>query len=533
MNRSIFGATLALILIGNTQIQAVELLVSGDFEDPIGQSEVRGWTLEEFETPGGGGGPIDNTAELDTAASAQDGPKQLFLQSFVGNGALDPNDGNFDNDNLPAGDVDGNDFLAWQRGSSPTPLSQADLTTWEGNYGRVGGQEANAVLSQTVAAVPSETYTFSGWSRWEDNYSGGAGTLDASSPLGPVATPTTNTMKVEFLNAGGSVIGSHTLDLLVDGQVNLDLWKQHSITTDAAPSGTANIRVTAEARDMVFNTDPLQGAFYDSFSLTAASDPNNTQLLTNAGLDDPPASALDFWTLTEGPEFIGSDEILRTANFANHTPGGSLGVWLSAFFGGGSNRVVNWPDDPVFGTMEQTVAIVGGGTYNFSGWTFFEPNYSGGVDIIDPNSEAFPPSLFAGMASPTQTLITLEFLDPNGAVLSTSTIDAKADRLAQIGCDPSCSNSAANDSTWHEHTFTDVVAPVGAVSARLSGKMIDGVFNKDEGGGQSAFFDDFSLDGPAGIVAAVGTVPEPTSAMGLALGAMLFSLRGYRRRVEG
>jgi hypothetical protein len=39
--------------------------------------------------------------------------------------------GDFDND----GDVDGRDFLLWQRGASPSPLSAADLTNWRANYG--------------------------------------------------------------------------------------------------------------------------------------------------------------------------------------------------------------------------------------------------------------------------------------------------------------------------------------------------------------------------------------------------------------
>ena len=33
------------------------------------------------------------------------------------------------------GEVNGADFLAWQRGDSPYPLSQADLAIWEENYG--------------------------------------------------------------------------------------------------------------------------------------------------------------------------------------------------------------------------------------------------------------------------------------------------------------------------------------------------------------------------------------------------------------
>jgi len=50
--------------------------------------------------------------------------------------------GDFDNDS----DVDGNDFLFWQRGLSPNPGSPADLTTWQNNYGN---------SSQTLTTVPA------------------------------------------------------------------------------------------------------------------------------------------------------------------------------------------------------------------------------------------------------------------------------------------------------------------------------------------------------------------------------------------
>jgi hypothetical protein len=39
--------------------------------------------------------------------------------------------GDFDND----GDVDGRDFLKWQRGESPNPLSAGDLALWQAQYG--------------------------------------------------------------------------------------------------------------------------------------------------------------------------------------------------------------------------------------------------------------------------------------------------------------------------------------------------------------------------------------------------------------
>jgi hypothetical protein len=51
--------------------------------------------------------------------------------------------GDFDND----GDVDGRDFLAWQRGESPNPFSSGDLAEWHVNYD-------NSELNASSAAVP-------------------------------------------------------------------------------------------------------------------------------------------------------------------------------------------------------------------------------------------------------------------------------------------------------------------------------------------------------------------------------------------
>jgi len=52
--------------------------------------------------------------------------------------------GDFDAD----GDVDGNDFLFWQRGESFDPLSASDLAAWEANYSTI------APLAATSTAVP-------------------------------------------------------------------------------------------------------------------------------------------------------------------------------------------------------------------------------------------------------------------------------------------------------------------------------------------------------------------------------------------
>ncbi len=53
--------------------------------------------------------------------------------------------GDFDMD----GDVDGRDFLIWQRGDSPNPLSASDLADWQANYG--------TPLVAATTAVPEPT----------------------------------------------------------------------------------------------------------------------------------------------------------------------------------------------------------------------------------------------------------------------------------------------------------------------------------------------------------------------------------------
>jgi hypothetical protein len=65
-----------------------------------------------------------------------------FFQRFSQTG-LQSLSGDFNLD----GDVDGRDFLVWQRGGSFNPLSAADLAAWQGNYGP-------APFTARIAAVP-------------------------------------------------------------------------------------------------------------------------------------------------------------------------------------------------------------------------------------------------------------------------------------------------------------------------------------------------------------------------------------------
>ena len=57
--------------------------------------------------------------------------------------------GDFDGDS----DVDGRDFLVWQRGGSPTSLSAGDLSDWQNGYGTNPLASINAVPEPTTAGL--------------------------------------------------------------------------------------------------------------------------------------------------------------------------------------------------------------------------------------------------------------------------------------------------------------------------------------------------------------------------------------------
>jgi hypothetical protein len=63
--------------------------------------------------------------------------------------------GDFDHN----GGVDGRDFLAWQRGSSPNPLSATDLADWQANYGTAGliADLATAPEPETILMLLAST----------------------------------------------------------------------------------------------------------------------------------------------------------------------------------------------------------------------------------------------------------------------------------------------------------------------------------------------------------------------------------------
>jgi hypothetical protein len=52
-----------------------------------------------------------------------------------------------------SGRVDGADFLVWQRGGSPNPRSNSDLSLWRTNFGRTGATPAGAAVPEPPAVL--------------------------------------------------------------------------------------------------------------------------------------------------------------------------------------------------------------------------------------------------------------------------------------------------------------------------------------------------------------------------------------------
>jgi|GEM_PF-1645102 len=135
----VFGSSVALD--GNN------VLIGAPFDDTLGTSvgqahlfDLTGNLLRTFNdptpTPGLFVGDLFGTsvaldgnnvligARFDSTLGNKVGQAHLFtIPSLLG-------DFDFDRD------VDGEDFLKWQRGESPSPLSQSDLADWEANYGK-------------------------------------------------------------------------------------------------------------------------------------------------------------------------------------------------------------------------------------------------------------------------------------------------------------------------------------------------------------------------------------------------------------
>ncbi|TWT47545.1 PEP-CTERM sorting domain-containing protein [Botrimarina hoheduenensis] len=389
-----FGLMLALVASACVaqRAAAVELLTNGNFEAALVET-IDGWNLAEYRT-------ADPNIAVNSAAivgfannpGGTAGEFGLWLRSFVGN----PTDG-----------------------------------------------LADAVLTQTVAAAAGETYTFSGEASFEQNHAAGVPFLDLLSPFGEVASPTQATFRLEFLGAGGAVLGSASQNV-ADDVFNGFGYSAVTPIVAVAPAGTVSARVVAEETGMAINIDPGQSAFYDNFSLKAASNPTS-ELLTNGNLNTPITQSVVGFEFVEAPS--GTDT-LALAGFANDpATGGAQGVWIRGFVAGD-------------GTVKTSVPATPGAEYSFKASTRWEANYTGGLPETG-----------------TETMLELAFLDSSDSVLgSPVTLDLRTVQM--------------NDGEWRNHELLGT-APAGAVSVRVSG-IVTGL-QVGTGGGLSAFFDDFSL----------------------------------------
>jgi hypothetical protein len=101
---------------------------------------------------------IDGDVEFDTDANnVSDSP---FVFMTIARTALtQPGDFDFD------GDVDGRDFLVWQRGGSPNALSAGDLADWQAGYG------VGALSAVTAVPEPAALFLFVVGSVWGNLFS--------------------------------------------------------------------------------------------------------------------------------------------------------------------------------------------------------------------------------------------------------------------------------------------------------------------------------------------------------------------------
>ena len=410
-----------LLAVAAERAQAVNVLLNGDFENAAGVSpDFPGWDVDEFVAgnPGQELNPLHQQGFANDPNSDPGGAFGAWLRPFVG-----------DNDGV-------------------------DMHT--------------GVLSQTVAATEGETYTFSGYSRFEAGYSGGLDELSGEPEYpDPIPSPTETLFTLEFLDSLGATIGTpQTLDVRTSrethpdnflGIANNNQWYDHSLISDTAPMGTASVRVSAGGYDMMFSKTEPQSAMLDNFSLTGALSPG-TELLTNADLNTGPAipPELEHWTLVE----VGGDTAGQGTNFAdNPNSPGDFGYWVKAFNDGDS-------------TLSQRVEASEGEEFDFSAWAAFGQNYSGGTDGTKPS---------------TVTLLEVAFLDANEEEIGTPvTLD-----LWDEGLRNASGGISATPEAWEQFSIDGQIAPAGTAFVEVR-TVVTGAF-ETAGADMGAFFDDYVL----------------------------------------
>jgi hypothetical protein len=438
-----------------TSALGVELLLNKDLN--VAASPV-GWTQLEYVT-GEPGTPISLSEQLSTGSS----PNDPLTPELGGNGI--------------------------------------ELRPFFGNVGAFENQnkQINFELTKDFNITTQAVYILTADVQMGEGYSGAPGneTLDPLSPSGAVPSPTNTNITLSFLNASNMVIGTPTVyDLRTNTPIETALageWFTHTVTTPHS-GGAAKLRIEFNALNMVDNDgdsalgDPPRDQLFklDYFTLKrqgsgidliagndpGAENPQNGHL----NLPGPPAN----WNLVEKFSDPGNTTPVNSASvihFAHHDtvaqPSGQ-GLWLRSFAGfndgGGSPR-------PVDAIMTQTAAATVGGMYSFSAWTAWEAGFSGDTSL-------FP-------TSPTDVQMTMEFLDSSNGVIGSPVVLDLFD--AGMRADADGGNIEPED--WQQFTINGT-APAGAVNVRVGVAGLEMILS-GASGPQSAFFDEFSLEGPA------------------------------------
>lgn len=134
------------------------------------------------------------------------------------------------------------------------------MKPFQGNQG--SGDLLNVFFYQDNPAAPGTKFTFSGYAAAEANYSGLKTDNDP---------PSQTLFIVEFLDAGGSVLSSNSLDLVTAGLPagGPSSMAEFIMPEVTAPPLTATVRSGAAIFN-VYSTTGAQSFFVDAFSLDAA-----------------------------------------------------------------------------------------------------------------------------------------------------------------------------------------------------------------------------------------------------------------------
>ena len=138
------GSTLLIELGGTDKGQTYDVL---DVTGTLNAGGTLQVVLDSFSPAGGNQfdildfGGITGSFALNLPGGVSWDTSQLLTTGILS--VMGGQTGDFEGDS----DVDGVDFLKWQRGESPSPLSASDLADWQANYGAT-------LLSASAASVP-------------------------------------------------------------------------------------------------------------------------------------------------------------------------------------------------------------------------------------------------------------------------------------------------------------------------------------------------------------------------------------------